>query len=199
MSRRKEPRRLSDAERALWQKVTETAVPLNRAKPDIAPETPPAPTAPRPKTSTAIPAFSIGARAPGKPTAQDPPGPRPAAPVAMDKRAFGRMKRGQLKPEGRIDLHGMTLAEAHPALIGFILQSASRGKRLVLVITGKGKRAADDGPIPVRRGVLRHQVPQWLSAPPLAPLVLQVAEAHASHGGGGAYYVYLRRARSDTR
>ncbi|WP_150121448.1 Smr/MutS family protein, partial [Sulfitobacter sp. HI0023] len=44
-------------------------------------------------------------------------------------------------------------------------------------------------------GVLRHQVPQWLSAPPLGGLVLQVTPAHISHGGGGAYYVYLRRQR----
>ncbi|MFG6543173.1 Smr/MutS family protein, partial [Sulfitobacter sp. M22298] len=53
----------------------------------------------------------------------------------------------------------------------------------------------DGGPIPVRDGVLRHQVPQWLSMPPLSSLVLQVAQAHVSHGGGGAYYVYLRRNR----
>ena len=47
----------------------------------------------------------------------------------------------------------------------------------------------------VRDGVLRHQVPQWLSMPPLSALVLQITQAHVSHGGGGAYYVYLRRNR----
>ena len=53
----------------------------------------------------------------------------------------------------------------------------------------------EGGPIPVRHGVLRHQVPQWLSMPPLSSAVLQVSQAHISHGGGGAYYVYLRRHR----
>ncbi|MFK7868208.1 MAG: Smr/MutS family protein [Roseobacter sp.] len=117
------------------------------------------------------------------------------APVQMDKKAFGRMTRGKLKPEGRIDLHGMTLDRAHGALTRYIMQSHASGKRLVLVITGKGKNRDDGGPIPVRFGVLRHQVPQWLATGPLSSVVMQVSQAHVSHGGGGAYYVYLRRQR----
>jgi DNA-nicking Smr family endonuclease len=113
----------------------------------------------------------------------------------MDNKSFGKLKRGKLRPEGRIDLHGMTLDRAHPALKHFIQTSHRNGKRLVLVITGKGKQRDDGGPIPVRYGVLRHQVPQWLSSPPLSSVVLQVAQAHISHGGSGAYYVYLRRQR----
>jgi DNA-nicking Smr family endonuclease len=106
------------------------------------------------------------------------------------------MIRGKLKPEARIDLHGMTLADAHPALIRFVTDAWDRGLRLVLVITGKGSRAPEDeGPIPARRGVLRQQVPGWLAAPPLATFVLEVREAHQRHGGGGAFYVYLRRRR----
>ena len=118
-----------------------------------------------------------------------------AAPVQMDTKAFGKMKRGKIKPEGRIDLHGMTLDRAHPALSRFILSAHKSGKRLVLVITGKGKMRDEGGPIPTRHGVLRHQVPQWLGMPPLSSVVLQVTQAHVSHGGGGAYYVYLRRQR----
>ena len=118
-----------------------------------------------------------------------------AAPLQMDAKAFGRMTRGKLAPEARIDLHGLTLAEAHPDLIRFILNAQGNQMRLVLVITGKGKRGADHGPIPQRMGALRHQVPQWLRLPPLGQAVLQVAEAHLKHGGSGAYYVYLRRGR----
>tara|TARA_R110002110_G_scaffold106774_7_gene267508 strand:- start:5317 stop:5910 length:594 start_codon:yes stop_codon:yes gene_type:complete len=118
-----------------------------------------------------------------------------AQPVQMDQKAFGKLKRGKLKPEGRIDLHGMTLDRAHPALSHFVLSSHRAGKRLILVITGKGKQRDEGGPIPTRHGVLRHQVPQWLSMAPLSSAVLQVSQAHVSHGGGGAYYVYLRRHR----
>lgn len=115
------------------------------------------------------------------------------APLQMDAKTHGKMTRGKLAPEARIDLHGLTLAEAHPELIRFILNAHAQGMRLVLVITGKGKRREDAGPIPQRMGALRHQVPHWLHLPPLGPVVLQVGEAHLKHGGSGAYYVYLRR------
>lgn len=115
------------------------------------------------------------------------------APVLMDAKNHARMIRGKLAPEARLDLHGMTVAEAHPELIRFVLNAWSRGLRLVLVITGKGKQGPDHGPIPMRYGVLKHQVPHWLRLPPLGPCVLQVTEAHLKHGGSGAYYVYLRR------
>lgn len=118
-----------------------------------------------------------------------------AAPVSMDSKAFARMKRGKLVPEGRLDLHGMTIDRAHPALTSFILRAQASGKRLVLVITGKGRDRDEGGPIPVPRGILKHQVPNWLSSPPLAQAVLQITQAHISHGGAGAYYVYLRRHR----
>jgi DNA-nicking Smr family endonuclease len=111
----------------------------------------------------------------------------------MDRKAHRKLTRGKLSPEARIDLHGMTLAAAHPALMRFIADAHARGLRLVLVITGKGKERDEFGPIPTRTGVLKHQVPQWLTAGALRTLVLQVTEAHRTHGGAGAYYVYLRR------
>ena len=113
----------------------------------------------------------------------------------MDQKAFTRMKRGKLRPEGKLDLHGMRIDSAHPALIRFILSAQASGKRLVLVATGKGKDRDEPGPIPTPRGVLRHQVPQLLALSPLAQAVLQITPAHIIHGGSGAYYVYLRRTR----
>jgi len=115
--------------------------------------------------------------------------------IQMDRKAFGKLKRGKLGPEGKIDLHGMTLAQAHPRLIGFVQSAHGQGKRLILVVTGKGKPGTGTGPIPERRGVLRHQVPHWLLSPPLSTVVMQVTPAHLKHGGDGAYYVYLRRRR----
>jgi DNA-nicking Smr family endonuclease len=191
---RRPPRGLSAEERALWQKVTETAVPMH---PDHPRKVTKDAKQPRPshQPGEAPPRFRIGQKAaqtaPAHPAAPDPA----HAPVRMDRKSFDRMKRGKLSPEARIDLHGMTVAQAHPALTSFILRAHADGKRLVLVITGKGKRAEDDGPIPVRRGVLKHQVPHWLTSPPLGSAVLQITPAHAKHGGTGAYYVYLKRQR----
>ncbi len=115
------------------------------------------------------------------------------APVQMDYKSFKKMKRGKSTPEATFDLHGMTVAQAHTALIHFLMTSYSRNMRLVLVITGKGKYQKDTGPIPQKVGILRHQVPQWLRMPPLRDKVLQISEAHSKHGGSGAYYVYLRK------
>lgn len=115
-------------------------------------------------------------------------------PLRMDKKAFGRLKRGKLRPERKLDLHGMTLAQAHPELIRFIRSAHADGCRLVIVVTGKGRSGRDEGgPIPTPRGVLRQQVPGWLHAPALRPFILQVTDAHVRHGGTGAYYVYLAR------
>ncbi|WP_341799084.1 Smr/MutS family protein [Rhodovulum marinum] len=139
--------------------------------------------------------FRVGARAPD-PSAHVADGASTSMPVRMDRKAFARLKGGKLAPEARIDLHGMTLAQAHPALTGFILRNHAAGRRLVLVITGKGRGPDGDGPIPERRGVLKRQVPHWLHQAPLAAAVLQVTEAHRRHGGDGAFYVYLRRPRS---
>ena len=115
------------------------------------------------------------------------------APVQMDYKSFKKMKQGKSTPEAILDLHGMTVAQAHKALIHFLMTSYSRNNRLVLVITGKGKFQNDTGPIPRQVGILRHQVPQWLRMPPLRDKVLQASEAHGKHGGSGAFYVYLRK------
>jgi DNA-nicking Smr family endonuclease len=190
-------KRLNKDDLSLWQKVTERTEKLDLNQLFRAEIDGPAPSAPQIRKTTSV--------IMGKPN----PKPRRSthdlmpslpdqirkSPVQMDSKAFTKLKRGKLSPEGRIDLHGMTLDRAHPALTRFILNAHKSGKRLVLVITGKGKMRDEGGPIPVRHGVLRHQVPQWLSMPPLASAVLQVSQAHISHGGGGAYYVYLRRQR----
>lgn len=119
-----------------------------------------------------------------------------SAPVKMDAKSYKTMQRGKLKPEGRIDLHGMTVAQAHPALISFIMTAQANGRRLVLVITGKGGKREELGAIaPQRMGALKQQVPIWLTMAPVSSAVLQVTESHIKHGGAGAYYVYLRRAR----
>ena len=197
-------RHLRPDEIALWRHVTETARPLRRSvvlgvTTRRSRHSPPATRVRRKSLPRAHPRFEIGERADGRRPDHDTlPGLRErlsTAPVSMDRKAFGKLRRGKLAPEARIDLHGMTMERAQPALTGFVMRAHGDGKRLVLVITGKGRHGEDTGPIPTRRGVLRHNVPQWLSRPPLSHMVLQVTEAHPRHGGAGAYYVYLRRSR----
>ncbi|MBS3980727.1 MAG: Smr/MutS family protein [Rhodobacteraceae bacterium] len=193
-------RPLSPEEADLWRSVARTARPMHAPKlhlPDPPPPSePPAEPPPMAHARPRLAPFHLGERHRAmerRDLAPSLPELIGQAPLRMDAGTHARMTRGKLLPEARIDLHGMTLAEAHPELIRFILNAHSAGLRLVLVITGKGKRRDDTGPIPQRMGALRHQVPHWLHLPPLGPVVLQVSEAHLKHGGGGAYYVYLRR------
>jgi len=193
----RKPRGLRPDEEELWEKIRKSAIPLHphkRQELTVAIER----VAKKPER-TEIHRFRVGQSVLSK--------PQPAynstslsdhivgGPLLMDHKSFGRMKKGKLSPEARIDLHGMTVAQAHPVLIGFILDAHSKGLRLVLVITGKGRASRDNSPIPTQMGILKHQVPHWLSLAPIKSVVLQVSEAHLKHGGSGAYYVYLRRHR----
>ena len=198
---RRRPRGLTPGERALWEAHARRYKPM---APAAAPERveAPAPKAAEPFAARApepVAPFRLGERARAMGGTRDmAPSLAEAlsrAPLAMDRKAHRAMVRGRAKPEARLDLHGMTLERAHPALAGFVHRAHAEGLRLVLVITGRGR--PDDGAdvIPRPRGVLRHQVPAWLAQPPLAAMVQQVAPAHRRHGGEGAYYVYLRRRR----
>lgn len=195
-------RRLTAEDQQLWDRVRASAEPIERSNLEVQRFDPdmglpaPATTKSLHKASKAIFGKPVGVkRAPTHNLAPAIHDQIRQAPVQMDQKSFGKLKRGELRPEGKLDLHGMTLDRAHPALTGFVMNAHASGKRLVLVVTGKGKQRDEGGPIPVRHGVLRHQVPQWLAMQPMKSVVLQVAQAHVSHGGGGAYYVYLRRQR----
>lgn len=180
-------RALRPEEAELWQAVARTTRPLHPQSVhyeqlqavSVKPEEPKQTAQPR------LQHFHIGERAVPEPVVTT------ATHLRMDAKTHARMVRGRLAPDARLDLHGMTLAEAHPELIRFILNAQEAGHRLVLVITGKGKMTFEPVPRPI--GALRHQVPHWLRLPPLSQAVQQVAEAHIKHGGGGALYVYLRR------
>lgn len=205
-------RGLSDEDRELWSRVARSATPLKKDRPlgnDSAAsrsgvdEFDPVSQLPRPSAPAKAPRAGMvlkphragGGGSSGHDLAPSPAEHLAAQPLRMDPKTHRKMSRGKLRPEARIDLHGMTLAQAHPALIGFVLTAQSRGYRLVLVITGKGRGDPEHGPLPTRPGVLRHQVPHWLHSGPLAGVVMQVVPAHLRHGGAGAYYVYLRRTR----
>lgn len=136
--------------------------------------------------------------APGPASKTAPPAPVPPAPVpgGIDKHTARAIRRGKLPVEDRIDLHGMTQAEAHRAVTTFLQDRAAQGMKCVLVITGKGGRVTgDDGSrFTGRTSVLRVEFPGWLEGPDLAPIVIGSEPALPKDGGSGARYVLLRRA-----
>ncbi len=106
----------------------------------------------------------------------------------VDRASAERLKRGLHPIEGRLDLHGMTQAEAYRALAGFVHRSRDAGGRCVLVITGRG--FGPTGP-----GILKRAVPRWLEEAGLRRHILAVAPAQPRDGGAGALYLLLRRLR----
>jgi DNA-nicking Smr family endonuclease len=193
-------RRLTDEEHVLWRGVARSVAPLKRgrarklidADADIAASAPKADKPGPPKKNKAIvhahAAPSVAkpkTRPPAKPPTTPPP---PLMPI--DRRTRLRIARGAEAIDARIDLHGRTQSEAHGVLLSFLRRVQADGARTVLVITGKGGR--DQGR---ERGVLRRQVPLWLMLPEFRLYVLGIEDAHVGHGGEGALYVRVRRAR----
>ncbi len=175
-------RALSAEEKALWRAVAKSATPLRRRKPVIPEDTgeevvEAAQPASRHKQPSVRPASARPAKAP------------PLAPLGRRERS--RLAKGRRDIDARIDLHGMTQERAHRRLISFLQGAYADGATFVLVITGKGRASVLEG----ERGVLRRQVPLWLALPDLRSLVVGFEEAHVAHGGEGALYVRLRRAR----
>ena len=185
-------RRLSAAERDLWRRAMGDVRPL-RPQADPEPE-PRAFLEPRKSAEPEVPAAVRRMRTwrplpePTRPVA-DAEGLQPGSMVGIDKRTAQRLRRGRLPVEGRLDLHGHTQDTGYRALCAFVAASFEAGRRCVLIVTGKGLRP--DG----RGGVLRANVPRWLNQAPNRERVLAITQANQKDGGGGAFYVLLRRKR----
>jgi DNA-nicking Smr family endonuclease len=179
-------RALSEEERALWESVAKQVKPLRKkarvAKADAA----------APATDTAAAAKPMVSSRPKAvaPTVSPPKlSPPPLAPLGRRERS--QLSRGRKDIDARLDLHGMTQTRAHRVLFTFLQRAHYDGLTFVLVITGKGKVGGAES----ERGVLRRQVPHWLSLPEFRSMVVGFEEAHIGHGGEGALYVRVRRAK----
>lgn len=184
----KKPPTPRDDDAQLWRAVTGGVEPLksNRKR---------APAAPPPATAVAKPIAKIAQTRPA-PVKTTPLPPRPptlpplekGGGAGIDKRTAERLKRGKLSVEARLDLHGLTQAEAHRRLDHFLAEAYDMGLRTAIIITGKG-RISQDG------GILRQMVPRWLNQPPNRDRVVAFSEAQPKHGGTGALYVRVKKKR----
>ena len=182
MTKAPRERRVRRDEALLWRHVTDGMAPLDDGTVAIPEDVPPEEPA---ASGEAIRQTPPPPRPPPL-TAQDLPRLETGTVAGVDKRTAARLRRGQLPIEGRLDLHGLTQAEAHRELGDFLAAAQEDGRRCVLVITGKGGRAGASG-------VLRAEVPEWLNGAEMRPHVLSFCHAAPRHGGLGALYVLLRR------
>lgn len=114
----------------------------------------------------------------------------------LDKRTSEKLRKGKIPIDARLDLHGMSREVAHEAVENFVLSSAARGLRHVIIITGKGKsKSTSQDWLKKGQGVLKEQTPYWLSSPKLRSVILKFMQAQPKDGGAGALYIYLKRKR----
>jgi len=184
MSRR---RSLSDDEHDLWSGFTRSITPLRRSR-----QPKPPPTGDEPAGDD-----TLGETTPASPpptAAHQAPAKKAPPLVSLGRRLKQRVARGREPIEARLDLHGFTQTEAHAALLRFLRRAQADGVKIALVVTGKGA-ARGEGNVAPARGVLKRSVPMWLALPEFRSLVVGFEDAHVGHGGQGALYIRLRRAR----
>lgn len=179
-------RRLHPDEADLWARVAASVRPLpGRTRPVPGPLTRP-----------------IAEAAPARP--EPPKRTAQANRVAVDAATLDggwdrKVRTGRMDPDVTVDLHGYTSVRAHALLVRCIEDAALSGARVLLVITGKGMRSTNgasrdrDGDDGQRHGVIRSSLRDWLHGPELRPFIAALRPAHPRHGGGGAWYVILRR------
>jgi DNA-nicking Smr family endonuclease len=98
-----------------------------------------------------------------------------------------KLRRGMFPIDGRLDLHGVSAANAPRVLEKFLAEQRARGERCVLVIHGKGSHS------PGQVGILRGEMAAWLSQGSPSASVAAFATASDADGGEGATYVLLLR------
>ncbi len=192
---------LKDDDHDVWEKVTRTVKPLNRlpyVKP-VAQAKPALPVSQHERTTTAQPKpadpLRTAARAVVRQAKQVPPHNN------LDRRDKQKLSRGNIEIEARLDLHGHSVERARMALLGFLQTSRERGCRSVLVITGKGAspftrhtlHSTDVFLAPEREGRLRAEFTRWMREREFSSHIIGFQPAHPRHGGGGAFYVRLKR------
>ena len=189
-------RTLTGPEIELWHLVTRHVEPLAGRERPAPPPGDALPTAPAaPPGTTAEPGGPAAAKAAGGRRTVPPPSLPPALPplAPLERKLKRGLARGTHPVDAVLDLHGMRQDEAHARLRAFIARSREAGAVVVLVVTGKGARAAESGGAGEERGVLRRMVPHWLRMPDLRPMVMGFEEAAPHRGGAGALHVRLRR------
>jgi DNA-nicking Smr family endonuclease len=176
---------LDENDRALWRAVTRDVKPFAGA--NILDETPAQPAITKPlkePIKSGINQPSLSAKISSTPI------PHKSS-FQTDKRTHEKFKEGRMELDGTIDLHGLSVAEAHLAFLKFVRMHIRQQSRMLLVITGKGERGRTLGEM----GAIRAALPTWINDPDIDHSILKYAPASAKHGGTGAFYILLRRTR----
>lgn len=191
------PRGLSPDEAALWEQVAATITPIHPARP-LAHKPEAAPQPQSQPQSLPLPPKRVKGRIPPPRPAPAPPSlpvARPLESKGLDSSWDRKLARGAIAPDVTIDLHGLGLDAAHGRLTGGIAQALAMGSRVILLIAGKHRPHDEHDLRGSRRGAIRAKLLDWLAHSPYADRIAAVRPAQPRHGGAGAVYIVLRKAR----
>ncbi|MBW1842020.1 MAG: Smr/MutS family protein [Deltaproteobacteria bacterium] len=96
-----------------------------------------------------------------------------------------RLHRGDFSMQAHIDLHGLSVEDAHNAFETFLKESIQTHKRGVLIVHGRGLSSPD-------KPVLKSKLIEWLTTGPWRKWVIAFSSARSCDGGAGATYLLLR-------
>lgn len=197
-------RQLDPEEKQLWDKVAATVDPMHKrvlksVAEHVADTSPPPPKMPR--TPLHLPSTTLMGSKKLPPITLPPPRRTQHQAATLDGHWDRRLKKGHVRPDMSLDLHGHTLASAQVQLEQAIHRAVLNGARILLVVAGRMRAGADRLPLmdgeKRPRGAIRASLADWLAASPYADQIIALRPAHVNHGGAGAVYVILRRARDD--
>jgi DNA-nicking Smr family endonuclease len=97
--------------------------------------------------------------------------------------SYKLFKKGKIKPDGIIDLHGYSLKPGKIKLQSYIFNSYENNIRNILIITGKGLN---------NLGALKKEVPVWLEDQKIKKFLISYQTAPNNFGGSGALLVRIK-------
>ena len=116
----------------------------------------------------------------------------------LPNKDFKYQKNKNLKVRS-IDLHGYTLDEANKTIENFINKAFSENINKLIVVTGKGLHSGNENDPYVSKdlGILKYSVPEFITNnKDLMSKINEITDAKIEDGGGGAFYIFLKKNKS---
>ncbi len=116
----------------------------------------------------------------------------------LPNKDFKHQKNKNLKVRS-IDLHGYTLDEANKTIEDFINKAFSEKINKLIIVTGKGLHSENEKDPYVSKdlGILKYSVPEFITSnASLMNMINEITDAKIEDGGGGAFYIFLKKNKS---
>ena len=107
-----------------------------------------------------------------------------------------KLKQHSLIKTKSIDLHGYTLDEANKVISDFIKNCYDEKVNKIIVVTGKGLHSDNEKNPYVSKNfsILKYSIPEYISNnKSLMNIINEIKDAKIKDGGGGAFYILLKK------